>query len=74
MSELKKCPFCGKKVAECKSVVEIEEIDENNDLYGRWEDTYEVVCNYNKGGCGATSGARGCKDEAIEAWNRRGKR
>lgn len=32
---------------------------------------YSMVCNVNKGGCGASSGYFSTVEKAIEAWNRR---
>lgn len=56
LSQLMACPFCDQEVAKVE------------------EDPYKVyvVCNYHEGGCGATSGYHHSKEEAIEAWNRRG--
>ena len=63
MEELKRCPFCG---ATAPTVHISRERDEPKMI---WQ--YQVVCNYNLGGCGAS----GCFDEepnvAIESWNRR---
>lgn len=58
---LKPCPFCGAKTS-----VEIE-IDDEDD----YATNYAVNCDYSKGGCGATSGYRQTKAEAIELWNKR---
>lgn len=55
-SELKACPFCGK--TDCVY------INEDNKLY-------QVVCDYTRGGCGASSGYIDTKEEAIENWNKR---
>ena len=58
MKELKKCPFCGKT----------DTLEVGSDRRtGYWN----VVCNYNLGGCGASSGYRKEEKDAIEAWNRR---
>ena len=55
MEELKPCPFCKKEVARI------------------WEDEgdFTVVCDWGKGGCGASGGYRGTEEEAVKAWNRR---
>lgn len=72
MVELKPCPFCGKSVAVCGTVAEIEILDEDNEFYGLWNDCFAVACNYNVGGCGSmTGGQYYTAKEAIEAWNRR---
>ena len=77
MSELKSCPFCGKNVAEVTNAKELETCKkfesedccyEENDRCG----LYTVVCNYLKGGCGATSGYFSQEEMAIERWNTRG--
>lgn len=62
--ELKPCPFCGNKNVECV---------ENFENTGLHEGGYAwiVQCNYMKGGCGAKSGCRPEKEEAIELWNKR---
>ena len=60
MTELKPCPFCGKKV----SVI----------LY--WEGRingyqYQVVCDVYENGCGASGRYCDTVEEAKEVWNRR---
>lgn len=60
MKELKPCPFCGGKNTEIL-------ISEAYFI----EYQYSIVCNINKGGCGARSGYYLTSEEAIEAWNRR---
>ena len=47
MSELKPCPFCGKK----DTVIVLE----NNSEDGRY---VTVICNWLKGGCGIVTGTR----------------
>ena len=54
--KLKSCPFCRKK-----HTAEI----------ANCEPYKTVVCNVNKGGCGASGGYYPTESEAIEAWNRR---
>ena len=57
MEKLKPCPFCW-----------------GENLYVSKEpnpDQYQVICNADCGGCGASSGFEDTSIEAIEAWNRR---
>lgn len=58
-SRLRDCPFCGGK--------NICIIDESEPEHPE----FAVCCDMTEGGCGATSGYRRTKEEAIEAWNRR---
>lgn len=77
--QLKPCPFCGSEVAEITDAHDLEEC-------GNFEDEgcpceqYEnpgscgfitIVCNKNKGGCGASSGYYPMAERAVKAWNRR---
>ena len=72
MVELKPCPFCGKSVAECGTVAEHECKDKNSLGYEWCAEHFDVVCNYIKGGCGASTGkSYATPEDAIEAWNRR---
>ena len=70
MTNYKECPFCGKKVASwdnCRGLemcVGFEECDE--DIL-----SVSLVCNMSAGGCGASTGFRPTKNEAIAAWNKR---
>ena len=66
MEELKACPFCGKSLAELGTAAEIDMDDEEGA-----DNEWAVVCAYNSGGCGATSGYRPTPEGAVEAWNRR---
>lgn len=66
------CPFCGKSVIVC--FTDARELA----TCGRYADCEEddcdmvaVVCDYTRGGCGATSGYRETEEEAAELWNRR---
>ena len=68
---LRKCPFCGAKVAYFGTVADIELMDDDYPDYELAKDHYAVVCNYNEGGCGATTRGYATAEEAIEAWNRR---
>lgn len=66
MSELKKCPFCGNIDV---FVAQDWEIEGNNPEDG--SGYYAVICDYRKGGCGASGGYRETIDEAQIAWNNR---
>ena len=67
---LKPCPFCGKTEIIVLDANEISELDRDSEL---WADgpTFAAVCDFNKGGCGATGGYRETVTEASETWNRR---
>jgi len=52
------CPFCGKGVAE---IFPAE--DASNQFH--------VVCNFKKGGCGASSGYASSLEGAVDKWNTR---
>ena len=69
MKELKPCPFCGGEKLIIKSCRELKEY--NNFEKCEYIPYYTVCCNLKKGGCGAKSGYRPNRGEAIEAWNRR---
>ena len=69
-TELKPCPFCGKTVAKLSNCKDLEDC-ENFEECGCDEIMHTVVCNWNNGGCGASTGYRKTENEAIEAWNRR---
>lgn len=68
MSELKPCPFCGRQNIELDSSKELEEYENFEECHSEY---YTLVCDWNKGGCGASSGFYPTIKEAIEAWNRR---
>lgn len=80
--ELKLCPFCGKQttpvfstVQDCEMCANFEdercpECYENNGNDGC---IHFVVCDVNRGGCGASTGWYIDKESALEAWNRRAK-
>ena len=63
MIELKPCPFCGKEDLFVGTDHEID-LDLLSGMFA-------VCCDFQNGGCGACSGYRDTKEEAIEAWNRR---
>lgn len=69
IDKLKPCPFCG---SEKLIITNRKELEECNN-FERYEciPCYTVCCDFNQGGCGAASGYRLIKEEAIEAWNRR---
>ena len=70
--ELKPCPFCGKSVAHVDSVANHGMMDEYESNYSWSSNHYDVVCDYNSGGCVASTGKdNATPEEAIEAWNRR---
>lgn len=62
---LRACPFCGSKVAPYVTKYWDAEIHR----YREFE--WHVICNFNKGGCGSSSGVRGSEEAAIVLWNRR---
>lgn len=69
MKELKPCPFCGGEkliITGCKELEECSNFEKCERTY-----YYTVCCDFNQGGCGASSGYRLNEEEAIEAWNRR---
>lgn len=79
--ELKPCPFCGGNMVEVTNAHDLEECANFEDEVcpcERYETVdcsyFTVLCNMNKGGCGATSGYYETKEKAIAAWNRRGER
>ena len=71
-NELRECPFCGKRVAVCETVADINCMDDDSSDYDWAIGHYAVVCNFNKGGCGACTGLNfQTREKAIQAWNRR---
>lgn len=62
---LKSCPFCGSSTAPYVT----RYWDEGRHDYREFE--WQVICNFNKGGCGSSSGVCCDEQEAIDLWNRR---
>ena len=72
MVEFKPCPFCGKNVPHVGTVAEHEYMCEDDIGYWFGSTHFDVVCDFNNGGCGASTGKNyATAEEAIEAWNRR---
>lgn len=69
---LKPCPFCGSETAlEIATLAEINCTDEEEATEAELEQ-YAVVCNYSRGGCGAsTGGICESEEEAAARWNTR---
>lgn len=69
-NNFKECPFCGKTdattITTCVEMAECENF-EGCEVNGY----YTVVCDFNKGGCGASCGYAPTKKEAEEKWNKR---
>ena len=77
MENLKPCPFCGKSVAEFVTIKELEECKHfEDDACPAYEPSEcavkKIVCDFNQGGCGASTGYASSEDKLIELWNRRG--
>ena len=66
MEELKNCPFCGGSDVCPVMNTELEGLE-----HSEGSGYFTVVCKYNNGGCGATSGYRPTRKDAIIAWNGR---
>lgn len=79
--KLMPCPFCGADAAKISTAMQLEEcaMAESEECPARKDADaakcgYKtVVCDVNKGGCGAASGFMPTEEEAVRAWNRRGK-
>jgi len=79
----KPCPFCGKTgTAEITTAQDLEECKNFEDsgkcpAYEFFEADEDrcpyktIVCNFSKGGCGATCGYHESVEKAIKAWNSR---
>lgn len=73
MTEIKPCPFCkSQKAPELSSCIDMEACVDFEACES--DGVFCVCCDFNKGGCGASSGFRFTKEEAIEAWNTRAER
>lgn len=67
--KLRKCPFCGKDVADYASCMEMRVCA---DFRKCEEGQYVcVVCSFARGGCVASTGFFPTREEAEEAWNMR---
>lgn len=77
--KLEECPFCGADVAEMLDAHDLEECGnfEDERCPCEWYENvgkcklHTVVCNINKGGCGASSGYFETEERAAKAWNSR---
>lgn len=66
MEELKPCPHCGK--SDALFLGSADQVLENTELA---EDQFAVICDAQKGGCGACGSFAENEEEAATAWNRR---
>lgn len=79
MGELLVCPHCGKQTAVLSCAKELEECkyfeDEDKCPSFEWFEPpckmVRVVCDFQKGGCGATGGYATSIEEAVKKWNMR---
>ncbi len=71
MYNLKPCPFCGGKNIFVGTIEQIQGAAEIINTH--YDNThYKAVCDFNKGGCGATTGGQyDNADDAANAWNKR---
>lgn len=64
------CPLCGEKdsveILDCYTADGLECESESFR-----KDSFKCICNYLKGGCGASTGVSETKQEALEKWNTR---
>ncbi|MBR1749918.1 MAG: Lar family restriction alleviation protein [Ruminococcus sp.] len=72
-SKLKPCPFCGKSMTVRLTNAKELETCRIDDCKLGYEECYmiAVVCDFNAGGCGASSGYAATEAEAVEKWNER---
>lgn len=65
------CPFCGQK--ETLFVYDSNEMQMRYMGDEDYDETpgYLVSCDYLRGGCGASSGYKETKEEAVQLWNTR---
>ena len=63
--KLKPCPFCGGTDTLC--------INRETDKWENkpWTYQYQVICDWNSGGCGSSSGFYDSMEDARDAWNER---
>lgn len=77
MDQLKPCPFCGKSVAEISDMKDCERCAnfDQEDICQSFETPDScgvfIVCNFNRGGCGSSTGWHQTADRAVAAWNKR---
>lgn len=69
MTKLKPCPFCGNKNI---SVV-VDNAEYSLGLTDETNKCFKVICSKTSCGCGASSGWRNTKQEAVDTWNSRTK-
>lgn len=73
--KIEACPFCGSTTAPVVcSEAEADGIEEGDAAYSCASSRYIVVCDFHKGGCGASSGGSitpNTPEMAIKKWNRR---
>lgn len=67
MAELKSCPFCNNN----KISVVVDNAEYSLGLIDETDVHFKVICSTTSCGCGASSGWRNTKQEAIECWNTR---
>ena len=70
------CPFCGREDTPTLTTAKELEMCRNEDCTLDYRNCYAVavVCDYNKGGCGACGGYGSTEQEAVDKWNERAER
>ena len=64
------CPLCGKEASvEILDCYTAEGLECESESFRK--DSFKCICNYLKGGCGASTGVSETKQEALEKWNTR---